>query len=109
MRETIVRIRAEETGEDRYHNPVYDWDGADRLDITGCSVSPRTEGEDTTRGREGVVIGFAVRVRRTVDVVATDRVEVRGETYQVDGEPADWRSPHTNRRGTEILLRRVEG
>lgn len=109
MRETVVRLRAEPTGEDRYHNPIRDWDNADRVDIAGCSIAPRTEGEDTDRGREGVVIGQVVRVPRAVDVLATDRLEVRGELYQVDGEPAHWRSPYTNRQGTEILLRRVEG
>lgn len=108
MRETVTRLRAE-VGENRLGNEVRDWSDPDRLDIVGCSVAPRSEGEDTQHGREGVIIGFTILVPRTVDVVATDRLEVRGDVYLVDGEPGDWRSPFTNRKGTEIRLRRVEG
>lgn len=108
MRETVVRIRAE-VGVDRNGNQVRDWATADRLDIDGASVAPRAQGEETEGGREGVIIGWTVYVPRLVDVVATDRIEVRGEECVVDGQPGDWRSPFTNRKGTEIRLRRVVG
>lgn len=109
MREAVTRLRAGDGGTDRHHNPVQDWDDPDELEIPDCSVAPRYSDEERGQGREGVVIGLTVYVRRTVDVVATDRIVARGDTWQVDGDPADWRSPHTNRRGMQIQLRRVEG
>jgi hypothetical protein len=44
------------------------------------------------------------------DVRRTDRVEVRGTVWEVDGEPVEWRSPGTGRRaGLQVNLRAVKG
>lgn len=107
--ETVSRIRAPLVG-DRYGNQVRDWDNATRVDIPGCGVAPRTSGEETEQGRQGVIVGIAVYAPAGTDIGPHDRLDVRGEVYEVDGEVADWRSPFTGwQPGIVVNLRRVEG
>jgi hypothetical protein len=42
-----------------------------------------------------------------VDVVATDRLEVRGVVWEVDGDPQTWHSPFTGRASTVVYLKYV--
>lgn len=107
--ESVVRLRSTATA-DRYGGTVKDWTAPDSLTIEGCLVAPRTEGETTDGGREGVVIGWTVYAPHGADILATDRVEVRGVAHEVDGEPSDWSGGFTTwTPGVEIQLRRVEG
>lgn len=107
--ETVTRLRAPLV-TDRYGNLVRDWDSATRLDIPGCGVAPRTSDEETEQGRQGVIVGIAVYAPPGTDIVPSDRMEVRGEVYEVVGEVADWRSPFTGwHPGIVVNLRRVEG
>lgn len=107
--ETVVRVRAPLV-EDRYGNLVRDWEQAERLDIPGCGVAPRTSDEETEQGRQGVIVGIAVYAPPGTDVSPHDRVEVRGEVFEVVGEVADWRSPFTGwTPGIVVNLSRMEG
>ena len=66
--------------------------------------------EDTGGGREGVVDAWDLFCPAGADLAATDRVEVRGDVYEVDGQPAVWTSPYgSGRGGMQVTLRRVEG
>lgn len=113
--ETVTRIRAPfMVDRDRYGNRVRDWAAADETDIEGCAVAPRqaggVAGEETSSGRQGVLVGMTVYTPPGADVVATDRMRVRGQLFEVDGEPSDWRNPFTTlARGVEVALRRVDG
>jgi len=107
--ETVVRLRASLV-EDRYGNLVRDWEQAERLDIPGCGVAPRTSDEETEQGRQGVIVGIAVYAPAGTDISPHDRMEVRGEVYEVVGEVADWRSPYTGwHPGIVVNLSRMEG
>lgn len=107
--ETVTRLRAPLV-TDRYGSQVRDWANATRTDIPGGGLAPRPAGEEDGQGREGVIIGWTWFAPAGTDILATDRVEVRGEVHQVDGEPADWRSPFTGwHPGIAVNLRRVEG
>lgn len=107
--ETVIRLRAGTTS-DRYNSAVDDWTDPDELEINSCAVAPRLDSEDRTNGRQGVIVGLTVYAPAGADILATDRVRVRGDDYEVDGEPGDWRSPYgTANGGLEIALRRVEG
>lgn len=107
--ETVIRIRAPLV-TDRYGNQVFDWDNATRSEVSGCGVAPRTSDEETETGRQGVIVGITVYVPAGTDISAHDRMEVRGEVYEVAGEVADWRSPFTGwAPGLVVNLRRVEG
>lgn len=104
MTETVTRLRPTTTS-DRYGNTTSDWGDPERLNITGCLIEPRVEPEDATNGREGRVIGWNVYAPDGTDVAATDKVEVRGTAYTVDGEPEDWSGGWDWRPGVVIKLR----
>ena len=107
--ETVTRLRAPLV-TDRYGNLVRDWEQAERLDIPGCGVAPRTSDEETEQGRQGVIVGIAVYAPTGTDITPHDRMEVRGEVWEVVGEVADWRSPFTGwAPGVVVNLSRMEG
>lgn len=106
--ETVTILRAGAPSSDRYGNTI---PGGDvRLEIAGCVVEPRPEGDAAGEGRVGVVIGAVVYMPSGTDVRSTDRLEIRGKTHTIEGDPADWRSPWTDwRPGIVVVTRRVEG
>lgn len=107
--ETVVRLRAGSTAN-RYGGVDKDWVDADEESILGCSIVPRVNPESTGDGREGVPIGWTVYAPADADVLPTDRLRIRDGEYEVDGIPAEWRSPYTGApEGLEIQARRVDG
>lgn len=106
--ETITVLRPGST-TDRYDNVVADWTAPTRTDITGCAVAPRSTSEENI-GRQAVIIGLTVYTPAGADIRPSDRVEVRGDVHEVDGEIGDWRNPFTGTRpGLEVQLKRVAG
>lgn len=106
--ETVTILRPGTPTTDIYGNDI---PGADtRIDITGCAVAPRLRGDSTDAGRQGVIVGMSVYFPAGTDVLATDRLEVRGETHTIEGDPGYWTSPYTGTaRGVEVATLRVEG
>jgi hypothetical protein len=104
-----VTIRRPDATSDRYGNAGPDWSSVTDTAVAGVAVAPRLEGEDRTLGRQGVVVGLTLYLPPGSDIAATDRVVVRGDVYEVDGEPGDWRSPHSTAKGIEVAVRRVAG
>lgn len=86
--------------------------------VSGVGVAPAggssgwgvASDENNVRG-ETVVIGEALYGPYDMDVQARDVVELpTGELYEVDGNPARWRSPLSGwAPGTVVNVRRVEG
>lgn len=96
-RETITRIRGARV--DRLSAP-----GAapEEEPIEGCIVVPlMNSGEETFQGQV-VTADYFVKCPRGTDVVATDRLRIRGYLCEVDGVPADFR-----RRGVLLQARRT--
>jgi hypothetical protein len=83
------------------------------VEVTGCAVAPRVNADtdDTdTRGRQGIVVGLTLYAPPGTALTATSRVQVRGETYEVEGLPGDWRNPYTGRAvGISAALRKATG
>lgn len=78
--------------------------------IAGCGIAPRYSTEPTERGRQGVIVGLTVYAPAGSDILSTDSLTVRGGTYVVDGEPAQWRSPFTGwAPGIEVAVRKAVG
>lgn len=109
--ETVTRLRATTTS-----NPYsgdsdrLDWTDPDTLDIPGCGVNPGGSNEPTQDARHAVITQPEVYAPAGADVLAGDRLLVRSRTFDVDGDPQDWRSPFTGwQPGLVIKLKIVEG
>lgn len=91
--ETVVRLRAAGTKTDRFGGTeVLDW-SLPPLELaltTLAPAEPRPSSEPVEAARNAVVAGWTIYLDRTADVTAQDRMRVRGETYEVLGDPADW-------------------
>ena len=108
MAETVTRLRATTT-TDGYGDTVTDWSSPSSLVLSARGVEPVSSSEDND-GRQAVITGFRVYLGAGADVLAGDRVVMRGTTYDVDGQPADWRSPWgTSLGGIVVALTAVSG
>lgn len=107
--ETVTRLRGAKI-TDRYGNETTSWASPTSLTIPGCGFNPGGSIEPTQDGRNAVITRPEVYAPADADVDAGDRIVVRGDTYEVDGKPAEWRSPFTGwAPGMVIALKEVEG
>ena len=105
--ETVVRIRPAKVA-DRYSGETtrLDYANATRADIANVVVAPRSSAEPSGSGRVITTLGLAFPAG--TDIAATDRVEVRGTEYAIDGDVVDFVHPITGSRpGAVATLRRV--
>lgn len=73
-------------------------------EVPNCIIWPRTSTEE---GKGEVVIeGLNVFTPAGADVLASDTVEARGERYDVDGVPGDYRL-RGRQRGLLVVLKRL--
>lgn len=80
--------------------------------VDRAAVAPRTENRvdvENHRYQSTVTSGFDVFLPPGVTVEPDARMIVRGETYEVDGEPGDWRNPFTGwHPGIQVSVKRAE-
>ena len=110
--ETVVQIPRRKSGRNGLNNDVY-VDGAP-ITYQNIAVWPRdgnsTSANEDTYGAERVIIGLGISLPPGSQVSAEDRFQVRGETYEVDGDPQEYRSPFTGwNPGLPLSLTRVTG
>lgn len=84
-----VVVRRATNAQDTYGNDTPDWSSATSTTVGGCSVQPQI-GSEVTVGRETVVSRWLLYAPDGTDLLATDRVEWDGGTYEVDGEVQRW-------------------
>lgn len=99
-RRTITVVR--EAKVDRLDDPS--GTAAPEHDIEGCAVVPRTSFEQE-RGWV-VVEGRMIVAPYGADVLATDKVRVDGETWDVDGAPGDYENRKAVGKATIFYLKR---
>lgn len=89
--QSATRVRAG-TKTDRGGNTVPDWSTPDRELVTGLNVQPNTQNETLDEQRNAVITGYRVQSDEGTapDILATDRIEWRGSTFEVQGEVAVW-------------------
>lgn len=108
--ETVQVITAGTTTDPYSGEPTDDWDTATSVDVTGVAVEPRPSGEPLQDARNQVTSGFTLYMPAGTAITAQNRVTVRGETYDVLGEPAEWRNPFTGwEPGLVVQVERSEG
>lgn len=101
--DAVVRLRRTVSGEDRYGNPVYQETASVLPD---ARFAPRDVIPAPEPGREPMVVEPTLYwLGVWPDVVASDRLQVRGVTYEVQSVPADWRGDTVG--GLVVKLREV--
>lgn len=89
MPDPVTRLRRTQTGADAYNEPTWNWVPADLPDAL---FAPGPSQEPGGIGRQPVITQPTLYwPHQWPDVASTDRLIVRGITYEVDGQPADWR------------------
>lgn len=110
--ETVVILRGT-TVDDPYSNEPgtsLDWRSPARNPIEGCAIEPRYSNERESTYSDPIIVGLRVFMPPGTDVTSRDRLEVRGEVYEVEGIPFDWRNPFTGwAPGVEVNIKRLEG
>lgn len=109
--ETGTRLRAAVT-VDPYSGETTgrDWSNPTTLVIPDLAFNPGSSNEPSEVGRNAVITQPEVYGPVGIDVLAGDRLAIRGRTYEVEGDPAEWRSPFTGwEAGVVIKLELVEG
>jgi hypothetical protein len=106
--EAVTRQRAATT-TDAYGNTQQDWTAPTSATLTARGVEPVSSTEENDN-RQTVITGYRLYLDIGSDVLAGDRIVMRGSTYDVDGDPADWQSPWgTNVGGVVVGLTLTKG
>lgn len=103
--ECVTRVRpGASVVNDRYGKPIPGPD-AD-VTIGGCLVAPASSSEPVGVGRLAVITQDTIYMPPGTDVVAGDRLVVRGKTFTVEGDPSDWSG---GPGGVAVAVKRVDG
>lgn len=107
--EPVTRVRREQTGIDRYGNPEYG--DVQTVLPERAGFAPGGTSEPVEVGREPVITTPKLYfLRQYPDLRRDDRVIVRGRTYLVDGDQADWIDPFGSIVGGAVVeLEAAEG
>lgn len=86
------------------------WDNPTELNVSGVGVEPRPSNEPVQDARNAVISGFTLYLPTGTVIGPQNRVVVRGGTYDVLGEAADWRNPFTGwAPGVVVQVERTAG
>lgn len=98
----VTRLRREETGKDRYNNPVYE---TVETEIEPLALfAPKDVIPSVEVGREPTIVEPTLYwFNEWPDITASDRVRVRGVEFEVQSVPSDWRG--TGVGGLVVKLR----
>lgn len=72
-----------------------DWDSSTEVRVDGVAIEPRPSTEPVQDARNAVTSGFTLYMPASTAVTPANRIRVRGEVYEVLGDPAAWRNPFT--------------
>ena len=72
---------------------IFDWEKANELTISSCSMQPASTSLDTNGRVLGVSDGYTLYAPLNADIKAGDRIVYNGESYTINGEPLAWKSP----------------
>jgi len=107
--ETIGVIRPT-ISTDRRGDAVLTYATTATHEVTGVAVEPRESREINDGRSAGTVVSLNLYIPSGADIEPTDRILVRSETFEADGEMADWRHPMASGVGGLVLaVKKVEG
>ena len=103
-REPVTRLRRTQSGTDSYGDPIYT---ETSTAIAPALFAPGGPQEPLEPGREPVVMAPTLYwPNEWPDVIASDRLTVRGVTFEIVGQPQDWRGTRVG--GLTVSLHAVE-
>ena len=106
--EAIQRLAFRSGATDPRGNPIEAW--ADPVVIENVAFDPGATSEPRMAGHDRVIVEPTVYADFDLPLSPRDRVIVRGQTYEVEGEVRRWRNPYSGRRaGAVATLKRVTG
>lgn len=109
MGEVVQRIPYVGGGEDVYGNETVAYGVPATLDGV-YGFDPGSSSEPRLAGQERVIVEPTLYGPFDMPFLPRDRVIVRDQTYEVEGEVRQWRHMRTNREAGAVLsLRRVDG
>jgi len=104
--QTITLIQRVRTGHDEYGNDVYT---DNQIPLPYCVVQPSSSSE-VVQWTEQVSTDITVFVPYGTVITPLDALLINGVTYEVQGEPQDWRSPFSgNTSPTQVRAAVVSG
>lgn len=113
--ETVWWLPRQTGAADAHGNPSVSWPakeatGSVRIDGAAVAGRVRQDNEPTAAGREAVIEPINVFLPDPYDINPYDRMWVRGQVYELVGEPFLWVHPRTrNVRGLQVTVKRWEG
>lgn len=109
--ETVAILTAGTIHDPYSDEDVPSWDvDPTEITVTGVGVEPRPSTEQLEAGRNAVVDGFTLYMPAGTAIGAHNRVIVRGGTYDVLGDAAEWVNPFTGwAPGVVVQCSRTEG
>lgn len=104
-----VTIKRPASTTNRYGSSQTNWASTTDTTVSGCLFAPQSTSEDND-GRTATIVGARLFMPAGTDVESSDRIVIRTETYEVDGDPHVWTDPTgSGVSGVEVPLRKVEG
>lgn len=110
--EQATRLRASAKVDPYSGEPTgQDWSSPDELDLGRGAFDPGASTEPTADGRNAVITTPAwLGPDVDADILAGDRLRVRGRVWEVLGDPLRYSHPITGwRAGVRVNLKAVEG
>lgn len=104
-----ITILTPGTTTNRYGDAVDDWENATSRTVCATCFPLTTAENNDKRSTTITGLGLLFRTECPPELAHTCRVVARGETWEVDGDIADWRSPWGWRPGHTVNLKRVTG
>lgn len=108
--ETVTVLTANSVTDPYSGDASESWDNPTELNVSGVGVEPRPSNEPVQDARNAVISGFTLYFPTGTAIGPQNRVVVRGGTYDVLGEAADWRNPFTGwAPGLVVQVERTAG
>lgn len=109
--ETVTQIKRVATGQDGYGKDIF---AETRTNIPNVGIAPRdangTGGNEDVNARDTVIVGLTLLMPSGSQVSAVDRFVVRGDLWEVYGQPESIISPFTGwNPGLPVAIGRVTG
>lgn len=108
MCQTVTFHTRVQTGEDKYHNPIYD---DQDTPVAQCSLQPASAGTniESQAGGDFTVADAVLYAPPGAPVSYTSAVTLDGRKYEINGDTTPWYDSRGRLHHYEILLKKWTG